>query len=484
MDPKRLQHDLQRIERRLGELDAQRENTRDIAAEALDILRRPEPKEGNTVAGNYFIGSDGRRRDFDATGRELGNQGGSTTAAAPFRRTLPNPDIPRPGSQTTQAQPGVIRSLPPPAASASARPGDLNTFTGSNGVVRQISTNGAPAGNNSNAPTISRTLPASILRPDTQPNTSTPAISRTLTGAQPSAPPGFSRPLPGQQQPTMSLTRPVANPVAAAIGIPFDEAVRRAEMASSDFHLRGNTKTRSQREQILANQSTMRSFWLGQAESIPGAAQRMAEYQAEQGSAERIAGTEAATAMQRTQAENDARLQGIQMQEQGANARNIEQIAAKLRRPQPPIQLGDGTLVQLGPDGQLQPYTLPDGTPARGSNSQVDQSALARLSTDLMPQFLGADSYGMVPDAAAEDGVRYPTQEERLAAFRQASSAARETLSGSTAADPQRQQQTSTRPTGSRPASQEAFLERARAANPGYSDDELIAFYAQTYGNR
>lgn len=383
-----------------------------------DPFTRPAP---NT--GGYFIGSDGRRRDFDSSGRELGSQGGATAGPASVASPVAA-SIQRPDAQSTQAE--------------------------------------------------------------TRTNYGIPSLARPLSGTQPSAPPSLSRPQPGQQQPTMSLSRPMANPVTAATNIPYDEMIRRAENASSDFHLRGNTKTRSQREQILANQSTIRNFWLDQAKSIPGAAQRMAEYQAEQGSAERIVGTEATAAMQRAQAENDARLQGIQMQQQGETGRTFAQIAADIRKPQKPITLVDGTLAALGADGQLTPYRMPDGSQARGQiqRPDIDQSALARLTTDLLPQFLGTDSYGTVPDPGAEDGVRYPTQEERLAAFRQASTAARETLSGSPAADPQRQQQTSTRPTSSRPASQDEFLERARTANPGYSDEELIAFYAQTYGNR
>lgn len=409
------------------------------------------------MAGNYFIGSDGHRRDFDAAGRELGSQDGSTAAAAPFRRTLPNPGIPRPDSQATQAQPGVIRSLPPPAASASPRP-----------VAANIQRPDAQA-----------------TQADTRTNYGTPSLARPTLGTQPSAPPGFSRPQPGQQQPSMSLARPTANPVTMATGVPFDEMVRRAENAMSSYRIRSpaaNTRSAMQRHYDAA--AGMHDFWLNQAASIgPNAQARFLQGQQLQ-SQEAQANANNAAAFQRTLATNDARLQAEQMQQQGATGRAQMDIAAQLQRPQAPIQLGDGTLAQLGPDGQLVPYQLPDGTPARGSNSQVDQSALARLTTDLMPQFLGADEYGLLPDASVREGVRPPTQEERLAAFRQASSAARETLSGSTAADPQRQQQTSTRPTSSRPASQEAFLERARAANPGYSDAELIAFYAQTYGNR
>lgn len=471
MDPKHLQRDLVRIERRLGELDVQRKGTRDIEAEALSILRRPKPKEDNTMAGNYFVGADGRRRDFDASGRELASQDGATARPNTLRRPLSG-DTPAPALNLNR--PNLAAGIPTVNSGAAPpqgpRPGDTNTFTGRDGQTRRVDVQATPA----DAATPYG-IP-SLARP--QPGQRTPALN-------------LSRPtphLPGAQPSQHSAPRLTRNPVTTATRVPFDEAVRRAEMAMGSYRVRSPAaNTRSQMQRHYDAAAAMRDFWLDQARSVPGAAQRMAEQQAELGSAERIAGTEATAAMQRTQAENDSRLQGIQMQERGAMDRTEVKGQLDLRRPQKPITLADGTLAQIGPDGTLQPYTMPDGSMARGlQRPQVDQGALARLTTDLTPQFLGADSYGMVPDANAEDGVRYPTQEERLAAFRQASAAARETLSGSTVSDPPRQQQrqASTQSTGARPASQDEFLERARAANPGYSDAELIQFYSRTYGAR
>ena len=460
-----MRRDLLRIDRRLGELDAERESKRDIAAETLEILRRPKPKEGSTMAENYFVGSDGRRRDFDSTGRELGTQGNTQGTMALRRPTLSG----SPGGAPMSSPTGTGSPLARPLAASIQRPDARAT------------------------PTISQALAhAREARPDAQ---ATPADARAsygmpslawpALGTEPSSAFRLTRPRPGQQQVAPNLARPTANPVTMATGIPFDEAVRRGENAMSSARVRSpaaNTRSGMQRHHDAA--AGMRDFWLDQARSVPDAARRMAEQQAEQGSAERIAGTEARTAMQRTHAENDARLQGIERQERGAMARVNAEGQFNLRRPQRPITLADGTLAAPGPDGTLQPYTLPDGTPARGAQSQVDQSALARLTSDMTKQFLGTDNYGMVPDANSQDGVRYPTPEERIAAFQQASTAAREALSGATATDSQRQQQAPARPTSARPASQSEFLERARAANPGYSDEELSAFYTQNYESR
>ena len=457
MDPRKLRHDLQRIERRLGELDAERESGRDVAAEAMSILRRPKPQEEHPMSGNYFAGGDGKRRTFNSDGTE-------TTPGA-----QPPTQRPTPGSST----PNLAR----PVAAASPRastpqPGAQGTFTGSNGVVRQLRPDGSLTGTGTSTGGAFSAM---------SPSTSSPSLARPV-------------PQPGRQhqQPAVNLTRPTysptTNPVTAATSVPFDEAVRRAENASSDFHLRGNTKTRSQREQILANQSTMRNFWLDQAKSIPGAAQRMAEYQAEQGSAERIAGTEAATAMQRTQAENDARLQGIGMQERGAMDRTNAEGQFQLRRPQRPITLSDGSLAAPGPDGTLQPYTLPDGSPALAQmdRPQVNQAALARLVPALAEQFSGIDEYGQVADPEAPKGRRAATAEDREAAYRRAVSAARETLAGPSNPQPsqQRPATSASPPAGSRPATLDEFLSRAREANPSYSDEELSAYFTQSYGSR
>lgn len=349
-------------------------------------------------------------------------------------------------------------------------------------MVRQIHPNGSAAGNGI-AP-LARPVAANIQRPDAQ---STKADTRTSYGA-----PSLARPQPGQQQPTMSLTRPVANPVAAATGVPFDEAVRRAENAGMDARRMARSSkgmyTRAQLEAAGAAAAPERNFWLDQAKSIPGAAQRMAEYQAEQGSAERIAGTEAAAALQRTQAESDARLRGIGMQERGAMDRVNAEGQFNLRRPQRPVTLADGSLAAPGPDGTLQPYTLPDGSPALAQmdRPQVNQAALARLVPALAEQFSGIDEYGQVADPEAPKGRRAATAEDREAAYRRAVSAARETLAGPSNPQPsqQRPATSASPPAGSRPATLDEFLSRAREANPSYSDEELSAYFTQSYGSR
>lgn len=426
---------------------------RDRAARVADLvltkLSRPQPQGENVMAGNYFIGSDGRRRDFDSTGREIGSQSTTTGGPAPLRRPLPSPAAP-----AAQQDTGSIRPATP-------RPG------------------------------LSRPVAATIQRPDVQ---ATQADAKTNYGI-----PSLARPRPGAQpgqQLAARLAQPTYSPAPerAAQASLIDprstagEMIRRARIASSDFHLRGGNKTRSQREQILASQAGERQFWLDQAASIPGGARRIGEIQAEQAGKGQLDAASQASAERVARTESAARLAAEQLQQQGAMDRAVVDGQFNLRRPQRPITLADGSLAAPGPDGTLQPYTMPDGSPAQAmlERPQVDQSALARLSTDLMPQFLGTDSYGMVPDATAEDGVRYPTQEERLAAFRQASTAARETLAGPGAPQPPRQRpSTSASPSVSAaPSSFDEFYERVAGENEGYSREELRAYFDRTYGSR
>lgn len=441
MDPKHLRHDLARIDHRLGELDGQRADTRDIAAEAINILRRPRTTEGSTMANGYFIGPDGKRREFDRDGRET-TPGTDGAQAAPRLTRMPQ------GSAAGSLQ-GRTRAIPQPVTPA---PGAPNAPVGSLSV-----------------------MPSSAGAPD-----------------QAAAP--LTRPQATVQAPTVNLTRPTysAAPARAAAHSLVDprstagEMLRRADMAASEigFHARGAPKTRAQLEALTAGARARQQFWLDQAASVPGAARRIGEIQAEQAgrgqldaatqaSAERIAGTESAT-----------RLAAEQVQQQGAMDRSMMEGQFQLRRPQKPVQLANGTLAAPGPDGQMQPFMMPDGTPAMGAlqRSPVDQSALARLVPSLTEQFLGADSYGMVPDPAAKNGRRPATAADRQSAFERATVAARETLAGGPAAAPP--QASSSAPAGSPPASLDEFLERAMAQNPSYSRAELETYFRQTYGAR
>jgi hypothetical protein len=411
-----------------------------VASMALVRLSRPRPEE-YAVANGFFEGPDGRRRTFDRDGRET-TPGMDGAQAAPRLTRMPQ------GSAAGGSQ-SLTRAIPQPVTPA---PGALNAPIGSLSV-----------------------MPSSAGAPD-------------------QAPAPLTRPQATVQAPTVNLTRPTysAAPARAAAHSLVDprstagEMLRRADMAASEisFHARGAPKTRAQLEALTAGARARQQFWLDQAASVPGAARRIGEIQAEQAgkgqldaatqaSAERIAGTQSA-----------ARLAAEQVQQQGAMDRSMMEGQFKLRRAAQPIQLADGTLAAPGPDGQMQPFMMPDGTPAMGAlqRSPVDQSALARLVPSLTEQFLGADQYGMVPDPAAKNGRRPATAADRQSAFERATVAARETLGGGSSATPP--QASSSAPVGGRPASLDEFLERARIKNPGYSDEELTEFYTQTYGAR
>lgn len=418
-----------------------------VASMALVRLSRPRPEE-YAVTNGFFEGPDGRRRTFDRDGRET-TPGTDGAQAAPRLTRMPQ------GPQAGGSQ-SLTRAIPQPVTPA---PGAPNALGGSLSVMPS----------NAGAPTLTRSA---------MDQTAAPLI----------------RPQATAQAPTVNLTRPTysAAPARAATHSLVDprstagEMLRRADMAASEisFHARGAPKTRAQLEALTAGARARQQFWLDQAASVPGAARRIGEIQAEQAgrgqldaatqaSAERIAGTQSAS-----------RLAAEQVQQQGAMDRARVEGQFQLRRPQKPVQLADGTLAAPGPDGQMQPFTMPDGSPAMGAlqRSPVDQSALARLVPSLTEQFLGADSYGMVPDPAAKNGRRPATAADRQSAYQQAVAAARETLGGGSAATPP--QASSSSPAGGRPASLEAFLEKARIANPGYSDEELTEFYTQTYGAR
>ena len=287
----------------------------------------------------------------------------------------------------------------PPAALAGKRPGDMNTFTGSNGVVRQISSDGTISGRGSNiqgngympgdTAGFSRTL--NIPNPATSSGTAAgvanPASGQAMPASQPATytTQPLARPQPDQSVPTVALTRPTPNPAGqrAAILDPRSmgsEFIRRAENAGMDARRMARSSkgmyTRAQLEAAGAAAATERNFWLDQAASVGNNAearfQRAMDLQSQEGQTN----ANNAAAFQRTLSDNNARLQGEQMQQQGAMDRTL----VDLQRPQQPITLGDGTLAKLGADGQLVPYQLPDGSVARGvQNPARDYAGEARI---------------------------------------------------------------------------------------------------------
>lgn len=255
------------------------------------------------------------------------------------------------------------------------RPGDMNTFTGRDGQTRRVDV---------------RATPADAATPYGVPSLSRPQPSQA---ASQYGIPSLARPQPGQGTPALNLTRPTANPAGqrAAILDPrssASEMVRRANAAMQSARVRSPAaNTRSQMQRHYDAAGAERDFWLNQAGSLGSDAQarflagqqlRSQEGQTAAGLAtqQNIADGRNATDLQRGFADNAARMQVAQTQQQGA----MDRLNLDLSRPQPPITLADGTLAQLGPDGTLKPYTMPDGSAARGlQRPQRDYMAEARL---------------------------------------------------------------------------------------------------------
>lgn len=264
------------------------------------------------------------------------------------------------------------------------RPGDMNTFTGRDGQTRRVDV---------------RATPADAATPYGVPSLSRPQPSQA---ASQYGIPSLARPQPGQGSPALNLTRPTPNPAGqrAAILDPRSQAsemVRRANAAMQSARVRSPAaNTRSQMQRHYDAAGAERDFWLNQAGSLGSDAQarflagqqlRSQEGQtaASLGTQQNIADGRNATDLQRGFADNAARMQVAEMQQQGA----MDRLNLDLSRPQPPITLADGTLAQLGPDGTLQPYTMPDGSAARGlQRPQRDYGAEAE--TRLMGQLISA----------------------------------------------------------------------------------------------
>lgn len=156
------------------------------------------------------------------------------------------------------------------------------------------------------------------------------------------------------------------------------EFIRRAENAGMDASRMARspkgTYTRAQLEAAVAAAAPERNFWLDQAASVGNNAearfQRAMDLQSQEGqSAMREGGANARAAAELAarqamgQQGMDAQMQMEQLRQAGADRRATR--LAELQRPQQPIVLGDGTMAAIGPDGTLQPYTLPDGSTAR-----------------------------------------------------------------------------------------------------------------------
>ncbi|MEZ5544249.1 MAG: hypothetical protein R3F10_03500 [Lysobacteraceae bacterium] len=485
LNPNDMLRDLERIERRLAELDAQRGNPRDIEAEALDILRR-KPKE-NAMS----VPAD-----------ELKNR-----ITAPFSRTLTSTS---PTSGMTPV-PRADRSRPlPENYFEGQRSGASIVKPGAFGVPTSNSPGTVSMGNPPDALTpraqqpgggFSRTLSGGTLGAE---STATGPVPRTTVTPNPSAN-GGAQFWQDQQASIPRVMRPSASPDQVATiqrpdaprmltpsggGYAFDQAVRNMEMAQNKAEF-DSKKVQRSRARDATNQQVV-NFWADQANSIgPGAAQRMAEQQNQQQNENFRTLTRTAADQNINAGRDAAGLAGIQAQQEGQNYRTLT------RRPSDPFPVSGNRFAVLGADGVPQLLSLEDGTPLQGQAPQIDQNALGKLTTDLAGYYLGADEYGMVPDATTKEGVRPATAQERANAYQQAAEAARSTLGGAiqrpdvpqggnpqASATPRAQSPASSQRQTARPASLDEFLQRARAMNPGYTDAELAVFFHQNYMSR
>lgn len=262
---------------------------------------------------------------------------------------------------------------------------------------------------------------------------------------------GLARPVPGGSvsymsgAPTapaqnLSLARPTVqfegtrtapNPSGARASLldgrsAGSEMARRSDIAASRLmdmaRAPKGTYTAAQLRAAGEALGTSRQFWADQAASIGSDAQaRFMQAQGlqsqegqsamregganaramlgEQGQSQRSA-AELAARQAMDQQGLDAQMQMEELRQAGADRRATR--LAELQRPQQPITLGDGTMAAIGPDGTLQPYTLPDGSTARAPMGQpgrdYGRESSDRMFTDLLDMQRGPDGT-LAPDA-------------------------------------------------------------------------------------
>lgn len=313
---------------------------------------------------------------------------------------------------------GVARGLANPRRPHGPGASNPNYFIGKDGVrqemrpdgtmQRMAGTGGAPAGG----------LPRSV-----------PGGSVSYMSGAPTAP---AQNL-SLARPTVQFegTRTAPNPSGARASLldgrsAGSEMARRSDIAASRLmdmaRAQKGTYTAAQLRAAGEALGTSRQFWADQAASIGSDAQaRFMQAQGlqsqegqsamregganaramlgEQGQSQRSA-AELAARQAMDQQGLDAQMQMEELRQAGADRRATR--LAELQRPQQPITLGDGTMAAIGPDGTLQPYTLPDGSTARAPMGQpgrdYGRESSDRMFTDLLDMQRGPDGT-LAPDA-------------------------------------------------------------------------------------
>lgn len=286
-----------------------------------------------------------------------------------------------PGYGVANTIDGVARGLANPRRPHGPGASNPNYFIGKDGVRQEMrpdgtmqrvaGTGGAPAGG--------------LARP-------VPGGSVSYMSGAPTAP---SQNL-SLARPTVQFegTRTAPNPSGARASLldgrsAGSEMARRSDIAASRLmdmaRAPKGTYTAAQLRAAGEALGTSRQFWADQAASIGSDAQaRFLQAQGlqsqegqsamredganarallgEQGQSQRSA-AELAARQAMDQQGLDAQMQMEELRQAGADRRATR--LAELQRPQQPIVLGDGTMAAIGPNGTLQPYTLPDGSTAR-----------------------------------------------------------------------------------------------------------------------
>ncbi len=277
-------------------------------------------------------------------------------ASTPAATSQPSAGQSGPAVARPQPSVGQTPTLARPArnlAGFNLKPGDVNTFTGSDGVTRAV---------------------PGLLNAGSD------------TGAAPTS--GFQRGLTTEPA-TFREAQIPGGGMGANIPVMDDE--RKRQMREGDFRwaMRG-ARTRSAR-QALAD-----AYVAG--EQTRGAERRS---EMEGLTAENIAAGRNATDIARTNVEGQLATRRLNAETANAAAdRDTRLEEARItRRLQPPTMLDDGTLGQIGDNGTFAPITGADGKPVRGMQSvrqtgDLTGADVVKAYTDQRNALLGADAVG------------------------------------------------------------------------------------------
>lgn len=322
------------------------------------------------------------------------------------------------------------------------KPGDVNTFTGADGVTRAVPLTATPAAGSVQAQSFGGPVGGLPLPQNTGIGTAAPAASPA-----PTVTPTLGVPRPVQASIGQVGAYGVQNADAGTgkIASTLEDAAFRAGLRAS----RGSRSAADSQAQILGTLAQLGGQRLGVAAGLAG------------GDRDATAATDR-TGLSETGANQRAALAdtGLTSREgmQNLSAERIAQIAAQAKLNEP-TQITDES-------GNLLRVTGTTASPVIGADGRLVRPQVTRAEGALTPAVI-LDS--LTKQLAAEAGSLQPDP-NRMAELRQR--IATMTTGGAIAAR--------TRP--GPPKNMEEFMARAKAVNPNASDAELRAYYAKTYG--